>query len=99
MNLVAALFLTGVGATCVFAGYRLFCDLPALSEPRPRGNGTSVLLTNVVPGLLLAVLGTALVTTEVRDMFAPGHTIRHHEPAAHGASWHPVSPAIVHRSA
>jgi len=98
MDLVTAWFLVCVGATCIFAGYKLFCDLPALSEPQPRENRASVVLTNVIPGLLLAVLGTALVTTQVRGMISPSRMIRHHEPAAHGASWHPVSPGIVHRA-
>jgi hypothetical protein len=99
MDRVTALFLAALGATCIFAGYRLFCDLPALSEQRHRANRASVLLMNVVPGLLLAVFGTALVTTQLRDIFAPRAAIRHRVPATEGTSWHPAGADAYHRAA
>jgi hypothetical protein len=99
MDRVTALFLVALGATCIFAGYRLFCDLPALSEQRHRANRLAVLLMNVVPGLLLAVFGTALVTTQLRDVFAPSAVIRHRAPATEGTSWHPAGSGTFRRAA
>lgn len=90
MDRVTALFLAGIGAALIFAGYKLFCDLPALSEQGPSANRASVLMMNVIPGLLLAIFGTTLVTIQVRDVFAPRPAIRHRVPATEGTSWHPA---------
>jgi hypothetical protein len=98
MDHVTALFLAGLGATCIYAGYRLFCDLPVLSEGRTHANRMSVLLMNVIPGLLLAVFGTALLTTHLRDAFAPRPAVRHRIPATEGTSWHPGGIEYIHRS-
>jgi hypothetical protein len=99
MDRVTALFLAALGATCIFAGYRLFCDLPALTERRRSAGRASVLLMNVIPGLLLAVFGTALVTTQLRDVFAPRAVIRHRAPATEGTSWHPAGVDPYRRAA
>jgi hypothetical protein len=98
MDHVAALFLASLGATCIYAGYRLFCDLPAL-QARPNGNRAAIWLMNVVPGLMLALFGTALVTTQTCAMLLPRPAVRRHAPAAEGTSWHPVQQSPVHRIA
>jgi hypothetical protein len=98
MDYVAAFFLASLGATFIYAGYRLFCDLPALHE-RPNTNRLAVVLMNVIPGLLLALVGTALVTTQARAMLLPRPAVRHNTPPTEGTSWHPVGHVTVHRSA
>jgi hypothetical protein len=98
MNFVATLFLATVGATCIYAGYRLFCDLPAISRQGLRANRAAVLLLNIFPGALLAMSGTALLTAEARVMLSHRPAaIRHYEPAAEGTSWHRRSPKVFNR--
>jgi hypothetical protein len=97
MNFVAMLFLTAVGATCIYAGYRLFCDLPAMSRRGPRANRAAVFLLNIVPGALLAMSGTALLMAEGRVMLSHRPAIRHYEPAAEGTSWRRESPRVINR--
>jgi hypothetical protein len=92
MDYVASLFLAAIGATCIYAGYKLFCDLPAMSEHGHRASRAAVLLLNVVPGALLALSGTALLTTEARGMLSHRPSIRRDGPPAEGTSWHPRSP-------
>jgi hypothetical protein len=91
MDIIAVLFLAAVGATCIYAGYRLFCDLPAASPGRPT-NWAAILLLNVLPGALLAMSGTALLAAEGRLMISHRAAVRHYEPAAeHG------TPSGLHR--
>jgi hypothetical protein len=86
MDYVASLFLAAVGATCIYAGYKLFCDLPAMGASR-----AAVFLLNIVPGALLALSGTALLTTEARGMLSTRPAMRREAPPAEGTSWHPRS--------
>ena len=82
MDCVAMLFLASVGTTCIYAGYRLFCDLPAVSRQGPHVNRAAVFLLNIVPGVLLSVSGSALLTAEARVALSHRPAVRHYEPAA-----------------
>lgn len=84
---MAALFLACLGATLIYAGYRLFCDLPALRERTTR---RYVMLTNVLPGVTLALLGATLLTTQTMSMAAHRPAKPRH-PSAQGTSWKPAS--------
>jgi hypothetical protein len=90
MDYVASLFLAALGATCIYAGYKLFCDLPAMGASR-----AAVFLLNIVPGALLALSGTALLTSEARGMLSHRPAIRRDAPPAEGTSWHPLRPNPV----
>jgi hypothetical protein len=94
MDYVASLFLAAVGATCIYAGYKLFCDLPAMGASR-----AAVFVLNIVPGALLALSGTALLTTEARGMLSHRAAIRREAPPAEGTSWHPLRPKPDDRKA
>ena len=85
MDRIAMLLLACVGAACIYAGYKLFCDLPAMNGDRPHPN---VVLLNVVPGILLALLGVGLLAAEARSITTRNPVIRHNQPGAEGASWH-----------
>ena len=99
MNYVASLFLAAVGATCIYAGYKLFCDLPVVSAHGPRASRAAVFLLNILPGALLALSGTALLTTEARGMLTHRPAMQRHAPAAEGTSWHPPAWVSSGRSA
>jgi hypothetical protein len=100
MDRIAMLFFAGLGAACIYAGYKLFCDLPAMNSEHARPNGIAVFLMNVVPGVLLAVLGVGLLAVQ-----AHGAMTSHRGPAGHrqavpeGASWHPGKAGFSTRSA
>ena len=98
MNYIATLFLAVFGATCIYAGYRLFCGLPVLSEAG-RVTWARGLLLNVIPGALLALFGTALLTTEARAMMPHRAGVHRYQPATEGTSWHSVAPRRVGRAA
>jgi hypothetical protein len=91
----ATLILAAFGLACIYAGYRLFCGLPSMNKyTRP-----AVFLMNVVPGALLALFGTFLITTQARAMVSHRPAIQRHQPAAEGTSWHPGAAHHVDRSA
>jgi hypothetical protein len=99
MDYVASLFLAAIGATCIYAGYKLFCDLPAMNEQGHGASRAAVLLLNMVPGALLALSGTALVTTEARGMLTHRPAMHRDAPPAQGTSWHSASPKIFNHAA
>lgn len=94
MDYVASSFLAALGAACIYAGYKLFCDLPAMGASR-----AAVFLLNVIPGALLALSGTALLTTEARGMMSHRPAMRREAPPAEGTSWHPLRPQAVSHQA
>jgi hypothetical protein len=98
MDWIAMLFVAAVGASCVYAGYKLFCGLPALSDG-PRASRASVLLLNVVPGALLALIGMGLLTAEARGLVSHRPAIRRQTQPAEGASWHLRKPGFFARAA
>jgi hypothetical protein len=99
MDRVATMFLASLGAICIYAGYRLFCDLPVLRREGQRANRAAVLLVNMIPGALLALFGAALITTEARGMLTHRPAIRYQAPAAQGTSWHRENPRPFGRPA
>jgi hypothetical protein len=59
----------------------------------------AVFLMNIVPGALLALFGTVLLTTEARAMVSHRPVVEHHQPAAEDTSWHPGMRPAFHRAA
>ena len=88
MDRIAILLITGLGVACIFAGYRLFCGLPALRGQAPGTSRTAVWLMNVVPGALLALLGTGLLAAEARSLTSHRPAIQRRQPPAEGVGWH-----------
>jgi hypothetical protein len=98
MDRTAMLLLTGVGAACIYAGYKLFCGLPAMKSDA-RVSRAGVLLLNVIPGAILALIGTGLLTAEAHSLVAHRATIQSHHRASEGASWRPGKSGLPPRSA
>jgi len=97
MDRFAMLFLTLAGLISIYAGYQLFCGLPAL---RTQGvTPASVLLLNIVPGALLAVGGIAILTVEARTLISHPSSIEHRQPSNEGATWHRTKAGLLSRSA
>jgi hypothetical protein len=63
-----------------------------MSAQAPGVNRASVLLLNILPGALLALSGTALLTTEARGILSHRPAMHRDAPPAEGTSWHPRSP-------
>jgi hypothetical protein len=99
MEQVATLILAIVGAACIYAGYRLFCGLPALNNPNRPTNRLTVFLMNIVPGALLALFGTVLLTTQARAMVSHRPNVEHRLPSTEGTAWHPSSSRAFNRAA
>jgi hypothetical protein len=92
MNQWVAIFTATLGVVCIYAGYQLFCGLPALNSPGRLATRTRVFFLNVLPGALLALAGTALLTTQAKAMMIPHRNgIQRSRPAPHGASWEGTS--------
>ncbi len=89
MDRFAMLFLAGLGLACICAGYQLFCGLPAMTGPRPRVSPASVLLLNIIPGALLALIGAGILTAETHSIVSHKHVVPHRRSAGEGVSWHP----------
>ena len=66
--------MTSLALACIYAGYKLFCGLPALN----RGSRIGVLLLNVIPGILLALIGTGLLAAQVHNVVSHASVARHH---------------------
>ena len=79
MDRILMLLFAALGALCMFAGYRLFCDLPILRILGSRRNWAALILLNIVPGAVLALFGAALFVTEARAMV-------NHRPDIHSTS-------------
>ena len=84
MDWVGMLFFTGLAFVCIYAGYQLFCGLPALR--RAGRLGTFVL--NIIPGALLALIGMGILTAEVRSLVLHKTAVLWHRPAGEGAAFH-----------
>jgi hypothetical protein len=98
MDRIAMLFLTGVGIMCLYAGYKLFCGLPAINGTQT--SRTSVFLLNIVPGALLALIGTGILAAEARNLVAADRPLIHrHHSGEEGASWHRGGPRLPARAA
>jgi hypothetical protein len=94
MDRIAMSLLAGVGVLLIYAGYKLFCGLPNRNEGTSR---TSVFLMNIIPGALLALVGTGLVA---HGLFAhQAVPAAHRHRASEGATWHRNTPVILPRSA
>ena len=96
MDRIVMSLLAGVGVLLIYAGYKLFCGLPALN-----GSGVSrsgVFLMNIVPGALLALVGTGLIAHGIlpHKSIVP---VTHRHKASEGATWHRNKPAILPSSA
>lgn len=89
MEQIAMLLLMGLGVACIYVGYQLFCGLPAIGGSPARVSRTRVLLVNVIPGALLALIGAGILTAGTRNILPRRHAIVHQKPASEGASWHP----------
>lgn len=98
MDRIAMLFFAGLGAACIYAGYKLFCDLPAMNGEQARPNG-AVFLLNVVPGVLLTLLGVGLLAAQAHGVMSHRASVGHHQPAPEGASWHSGKSGFVARAA
>ena len=83
------LLLIAAGLFCVAAGYWLFCESPAL---RRSVTIRRLFWGNIVPGALLALFGTGLVTVQTRSLLAHRPDVRRHAPAAQDTSWPKLSP-------
>ena len=88
MDRIATLFFMAVGLMCIYAGYKLFCGLPAIHRQGARASRTSVFLLNIIPGALLALAGTGLLAAQTRGLLSHRPAVHRHGPAEEGASWH-----------
>ena len=87
MDRFAVLLLTSLGVACIYAGYKLFCGLPALNGETARATRIGVLLLNIIPGILLALIGTGLLTAEAHGILSHRASVGHHQ-SPEGTSWH-----------
>jgi hypothetical protein len=65
--------LTALGLICIYAGYVLFCGLPAARRGRSR---LRLLFLNLLPGALLALIGMSAITYQVKSVVAPHRVVR-----------------------
>ena len=93
-----AILFAALGLICIYAGYKLFCGLPAMNGGKSRANWLTVFLINVVPGALLALVGTGLLMGQVRSVFSQPASIRGHQPAE-GTTWHRAYSGLRARTA
>jgi len=93
-----AILFAALGLICIYAGYKLFCGLPAMNGGKSRANWLTVFLINVVPGALLALVGTGLLMGQVRSVFSHPASIRGHQPAE-GTTWHRAYSGLRARTA
>jgi hypothetical protein len=80
--------MTSLGIACIYAGYKLFCGLPALSGQKIPASRSGVLLLNIVPGILLALIGTGLLTAEAHGILSRHHSSVERHQSPEGTSWH-----------
>ncbi len=91
MDYFVRLFIATLGLACIYAGYRLFCGLPALNPHRPV-NRASVYALNVIPGVILALSGAGLLTAQALIPLSHRHSstsIERRVPS--GAAFHHVA--------
>ena len=102
MDRFAIILAASLGLACIYAGYKLFCGLPAQQSDGPAASRTGVVLLNVIPGALLALLGAGILMAEVHGFttHGAGHgtAIHRHQPAS-GASWQRGRSGFFARSA
>ena len=98
MDRLAVLLITSLGLACICAGYKLFCGLPALNGQTTLTSRSGVLLLNVIPGILLALIGTGLLTAEAHGILSrrPSTSIQRHQ-SQEGTSWHPHKHGLMDR--
>jgi hypothetical protein len=85
------MLLTAIGLICIYAGYVLFCGLPAARIGRSR---MRLLLLNIVPGALLALIGMTAITSQVKSVLEPHRIVRERQtPAVDSRERVPVRPA------
>lgn len=76
------LALAGIG--CIYAGYVLFCGLPAARAGRSR---TRLLCVNILPGALLALIGMSVITFQVKSVIAPHRVVPERQAPAERDGW------------
>jgi len=96
MDRIAMSLLAGVGVLLIYAGYKLFCGLPHMNGSS--ASRTSVFLLNIVPGALLALVGTGLVAQGIWPHKQTTPLVNRHR-ASEGATWHRNKPHVLPRSA
>ena len=69
MGSVITLFVGTFGLLCICVGYQLFCELPTGRRSR-----MAVVALNLVPGALLALFGTGVLTAEAVTLLRPHHS-------------------------
>jgi hypothetical protein len=92
----ATLLLTSLGVACIYAGYELFCGLPALNGETTRATRGGVLLLNIIPGILLALIGTSVLTAEAHGFLSHRASVERHQ-SQEGTSWHLHKPGLMSR--
>ncbi len=99
MDRYTTLFLASLGVLFIFAGYQLFCGLPAANADGSNTNWRTVFFLNIVPGVLLALLGTGILMAQVRGVISSGQTVRRHAPTSQGSAGHRVYASLRSRTA
>ncbi len=97
MDRFAILLLTSLGIACICAGYKLFCGLPALNRQTTRTSRGGVLLLNIIPGILLALIGTSLLTAQAHGILSHRPSIERHQ-SPEGTSRHLHQHGLMSRS-
>ena len=97
MERFAVLLLTSLGFACLFAGYKLFCGLPALNGETSRASRTGVLLLNIIPGILLALIGAGVLTAQVEGILSHRNRLVERHQSPDDTSWHLHNRAPVSR--
>lgn len=72
---VMTVLMTAIGIACIYAGYLLFCGLPAARTARSKAR---VFAINIVPGALLALIGMTVITAQLRSVMEPRPMVRQH---------------------
>jgi hypothetical protein len=73
------MLLTAIGLICIYAGYVLFCRLPAARAGRSR---MRLFFLNLLPGALLALIGMSAITYQVKSVIAPHRVVRQRQAPA-----------------
>jgi hypothetical protein len=77
--------MSAAGLACIYAGYVLFCGLPAARAGRSR---MRLFLLNILPGALLALIGMSVITTQVKSVIRPHRVVRQQQAPAQPAGLH-----------
>ncbi len=82
MDRTATWILAGLGAICIYAGYRLFFAAPAAKRQGFLPRRAALLLMNMLPGAVLTLFGAAILTTAASTLFWHRQPVIQHTPAA-----------------